>query len=502
MKIAILYPPITRNNEFPLLTQNRQFKFSNSLQVRIYPVVMSYLATLLKNNGHQVLYLDGINSRMSPALFEASVLKFKPDFAVMETKAPMVRAHWEYIGLLKEKLEETNFILIGDHVSFYPEESIRNSKADYVIRGSDYDLIITDLIEHLSTKKGSMPAGVYTREGNTGPEKLYDLNQLPVIDRELTRWDLYGEAYLYHPVAYIMTGRGCGGSNSNKNFTSNKETTEKYGTRMPGLCTFCIWQYAYYRCSARLMSPKKVVDEIENLIVRYKVKEIFDDNESGAVWNIGWLKDFYEEMKRRDLLNKVILSSNARADSLTDETCQMLKKLNYRLLKIGVESGNDKTLQRLKKDETVEEIREGIKRAKQYGLIAMLTTMVGYPWEDEEDTARTFRFTKEIMLYKTHFGDSLQSSIIVPYPGTPLYKEALKNKWFIMDPEDYDKFDMAHQILKSSIDSAKWCKKLWRIHLHPVFLLRSFLTLRKWQDIKLAFRGLISLLGHLRDYEK
>ncbi len=299
-----------------------------------------------------------------------------------------------------------------------------------------------------------------------------------------------------------MSGRGCGGSNSYKNFKSKKKCQDPYGTKMPGLCSFCIWQYAYYKVSARLLPPEKVVDDIENLVRNFHVKEVFDDNESGAVWSYEWLKDFYKEMKRRNLTGKVIISSNARADSLTDDVCKMLKKLNFRLLKIGVESGNNKTLNILKKDESVEEIVEGIKRAKRYGLIAMLTTMVGYPWENEKDTYNTYKVTKKIMLYKTHFGDSLQSSIIVPYPGTPLFNQALRKDWFIIDPKDYRKFDMANQILKTSIDSSKWCKKIWKIHLHPLFLLKSFFSLRKWRDLKLAFHGLISLFGHLQDYEK
>jgi radical SAM superfamily enzyme YgiQ (UPF0313 family) len=205
-------------------------------------------------------------------------------------------------------------------------------------------------------------------------------------------------------------------------------------------------------------------------------------------------------MKKRGLTGKVSISSNARADSLTDSVCQLLKKSGFRLLKIGIESGNDKTLKMLKKDESTAETMAGVKKAKDHGLIAMLTTMVGYPWEDEKDAFQTYHFTKEIMLYKTHFGDSLQSSIVVPYPGTPLYRQALKNKWFIVHPRKYEDFDMAHQILKTSIDTVKWCRKMWRIHLHPLFILKSIFTLRKWKDIKLALRGTISLLGHLRDY--
>ena len=505
MRIAIIYPPITYNNEYPLLTQNRQFKYTNSRKVRIYPLVIAYLATMLKNDNNEVLYLDGINLRLSMKNFEKRLTSFKPDFTILETKAPIIKKHWQYINELKKKIN-TKIILVGDHIIFYPEESLLKSEADYTIAGGDYDFIIRDLIRYYKNETDKMPSGVYYKKDgeikNSGIAKFYNLNELPIIDRDLTQWNIYGEAYLYHPVAYILSGRGCGGSNSFKNFKSNKKEFKKYETKMAGLCTFCIWQYSLWKCSARLMSPSKVVDEIENLIKNYKIKEIFDENESGAIWSYEWLKDFYEEMKKRNLLGKITISSNARADSLNDKTLKLLKKLNYRLLKIGVESGNNKTLKLLKKDETIEEIVEGIKRAKRYGLIAMLTTMVGYPWENEEDTKRTYKVTKEIMLYKTHFGDSLQASIIIPYPGTPLYREAIKNKWLIVKPDDYEKFDMAHQILKTDIDTEKWCKKIWKIHLHPLFLLKSFLSIRKLSDIKLAIGGLISLFGHLKDYKE
>ena len=434
MRVALIYPPIKYKNEYPLLTQNRQFKFTNSREVRIYPVVMAYLATMLKNDGNEVLYLDGINLRMKFEEFNKKLLEFSPDYIVIETKAPILKKHWEYINWIKENIHSTQVILVGDHIVFYPEESLNFSKADICIAGGDYDFIIRDFIRFRQGKIAKMPSGIFFREGNkiksSGFAKFYNLNELPLIDRDLTMWHIYGEAYLYHPCGYIMSGRGCGGSNSWKNFKSRKKITEKYQTKMPGLCSFCIWQHSFWRCTARLQSPQKVVDEIENLYKNYKIEEVFDDNESGALWNEEWLVDFHKEMKKRNLIGKISISTNARADSLTDSVCKLLKETGFRLLKIGVESGN------------------------------------------------------------------------LPYPGTPLYNEALRKDWFIVDPKNYEKFDMAHQILKTSINTAKWCKKMWRIHLHPLFIIKSILTLRHWKDIKLALRGFISLLGHLQDYRE
>jgi len=503
MKIAVVYPPIKYKNEYPLLSQNRQFKYTNSLEVRIYPLVMASLATMLKEDKHDVLYLDGVNERLSMEVFEQQVSAFQPDILILETKAPIIQKHWEYINEFKTKNPDIKIILVGDHVCFYPEESLEQSKTDYVISHGDYDFIIRDLIRFLEKKQDEMPGDVhYKKDGNlisTGHTKFYNLDEAPEIDRNLTKWHIYGEAYLYHPVAYILSGRGCGGAN-------NRETNlGQYKSNLPGRCTFCIWQYAFWKAGARMRDPDKVALEIKHLVENYKVKEVFDDNESGGVWDKEWLENFYIAMKKYGVLGKVRISSNARADNLADvEVCKLLKKLGYRLLKIGVESGNNKTLDILKKDEHINAIKQGIMNAKDYGLVVLMTTMVGYPWETEEETKETFDVTKELMLYKTHFGDSLQASIIMPYPGTPLYNEALKNKWFLdsFDPKDYKSFDMAHQILKTSGNPEAWCKKMWKIHLHPLFLLKSFFTLRSWNDIKLAIRGLISLFGHLKDYEE
>ena len=54
--------------------------------------------------------------------------------------------------------------------------------------------------------------------------------------------------------------------------------------------------------------------------------------------------------------------------------------------------------------------------------------------------------------------------------------------------------------LKSQIDTTYWCRKNWKIHLHPLFLLKSLFSIRSITDFKIAFRGLKSLLGHIRDY--
>ena len=205
-------------------------------------------------------------------------------------------------------------------------------------------------------------------------------------------------------------------------------------------------------------------------------------------------------MKQEGLIGKFWISSNARADSLDDETCNLMKKIGYRLLKVGLESGNNKTLEIINKGETIEEIKKGVKNAKRQGMVVLMTTMVGYPWEGEEEVKKTYEVTKELMMYKTKIGDSLQSSVIMPYPHTPLYELAKKKNWLIYDSKDYEKLDQTRQILKSSIDTQKWCKKIWAIHTSPLFVLKTLLSVRNKNDFELLIRGIKSILGHLGDY--
>ncbi len=488
MKVAIVYPPLGQDQGHPHLGQNRQFRYTHSRAVKIYPIVPATAATLLKQNGIDVLYLDGINLELSDREYEQRLEQFGPDLVMLETKAPVIDLHWQYMDKYKAQHPDTILVLVGDHVTAFPDESLERCQVDYVLLGGDYDVSLLQLVRHIEDA-APLPGGAHYRQDdgilNTGPfEMLDDLDQLPFIDRDLTMWQNYGEAYLYKPCTYIMSGRGCGRSDGGG-----------------GVCTFCIWQQNLWQRIPRLRSPENVVAEIDHLVNSYGVAEIFDDNDGGAVWSLDWLRGFHREMKRRGLIGRVHFSCNARADSLTPEACDLMKRTGFRLLKVGLESGNDETLRRLNKRESVEEIKRGIKTAKDAGLRILITTMVGYPWETEEQAHQTYQVAKELMTYKARAGDSLQSSVIVPYPGTPLYHEAMKNGWLLYGPEEYAKYDMSGPVLKTEVDTDHWCARMWRVHYEPLFLAGSFFSIRSFDDIRLLLGGVSSLWGHISDYQ-
>jgi radical SAM superfamily enzyme YgiQ (UPF0313 family) len=439
---------------------------------------------MLKNEGHRVLWHDGIINRVPIDEYNQALYDFSPEIVMIETKTPMINRHWSYIADLKKNLD-AKVVLVGDHVSWNPKESLTKSEADFVVASGDFDYGMMSVCNHIDDG-AKLSGGVWYREEDriesSGPPELVDnLDALPFID-----WDLIGcnyhEAYLHRPTGYIMTGRGCGG-----------------GPCGAGACAFCVWQHTLWQLKGRLRSPAHVADEIAQMTDKYGFKEIFDDNESGAIYSKKWLTQFYEEMADRGLVGEVTLSSNSRADNLDDETCRLLKKTGFRLLKVGLESGSNETLKRINKKETIEQIETGTKNAKDHGLRVKLTTMTGFPWETEEDVRKTYQVTKRLMVYKARFGDCLQSSVLVPYPGTPLYYQALQNDWFSIDPLNYDEYDMSKPVLKCSYDPMAWCEKIWKLHKAPLFVLRSLVSLRSFDDLKLGMTGFRSLQGHEED---
>ena len=515
MKVMISYPPL-KGTRCPLLSQNRQFQWFHN-PTYIYPVVPAYAATLLKKNGFEVIWNDCIAENWSYEKFLDFVQKEKPNLIAIETKTPVIKQHWKIINDLK-KLSTINYrlstVLFGDHVTALPEESFQNSQVDFVLTGGDYDFLLLNLCNALS---GSLPTtyyllptllepGIYYRDNgqinpstalridgersrtikNTGHFKLnHDLDSLPFIDRELTRWQLYAYKngnYKLTPGTYIMAGRDC-------------------WWRRNGGCTFCSWTALYP--SWRVRSVENVLDEIGELIERYRIREIMDD--TGTFPAGEWLREFCQGMIKRGYNKRVNFDCNLRFGALTNEDYQLMAKAGFRFLLYGLESASQETISRLNKNikvATVEEELREVKRANREGkgrLEPHVTCMVGYPWETKDEAEKTIQMTKD--LFAKGLIDTLQATIMIPYPGTALFEECRKNEW--LKSEDWNRFDMSQPVIKTPMGDMRVMRltqSIYKSFISPRFLFGKIISIRNIDDLKFFWRAGKAVLGHLRDF--
>jgi len=497
LKISISYPPLESDKGIPLLSQNRQFQWFSE-PTYIYPMVPAYAATLLKENGFEVIWDDGIAEGLTYEQWIDRIKKEKPDVIAIETKTPVVKRHWKIINDLKQlatRNPQPVTVLMGDHVTALPEESMVNSQVDFVLTGGDYDFLLLNLCRSLAIRNPQpatrnfqlstdLSPGIWYREEgrikNTGQCELnHDLNSLPPIDRDLTKWKLYSEKngnYKYLPGTYTMAARDC----------------------WWGKCSFCSWTTIYPGAKYRAQSPEKMLDEVGMLVKKYGVREIMDDSGTFPVGE--WLAEFCQGMIKRGYNKRVKIDCNMRFGILGEQEYKMMAKAGFRFILFGLESANQKTLDRIDKNLKIEKIAEGVKFAKQAGLDPHITVMMGYPWETKEDARKTIELAQH--LFKCGYVDTLQATIVIPYPGTPLFKECKENGWLLT--EDWDRYDMREQIMSSPVsgeDIKELTQMLYKSFISPQFFLRKVLSIRGADDLRFFWRAGKKIIGHLTDFK-
>jgi anaerobic magnesium-protoporphyrin IX monomethyl ester cyclase len=494
LKISISYPPLESKKGTPLLSQNRQFQWFSD-PTYIYPMIPVSAATLLKKNGYDVFWDDAIAEGLSYKQWLERIIREKPDVVAIETKTPVVKRHWKIIEDLKSRsLEIENLptgeagwklkiVLMGDHVTALPEESLENSQVDFVLAGGDYDFILLSIAKKLSGQ-GKLEGGVYYRDGdeiiNSGKYDLskHSLDKLPPINRELTRWKLYAYKngnYKYTPGSYVMNARDC----------------------WWGKCSFCSWTTMFPGEKFRVRSVSKALDEIGNLI-SLGIKEVMEDSGSLPIGN--WLENFCQGMIERGYNKKIKISCNMRLNAIKDiEIYKLMKKAGFRMILFGLESANQETLDKINKGLKTEEIEPALKICKSVGLEPHITVMVGYPWETKNDIENTLSLAKK--LFKKGYVDSLQATLIIPYPGTPLYKYCQENNLLLTN--DYGRFDQREPVMKTEMspeELKKMVGRFYRSFMAPRFFWNKLKSIRSFNDLRFIAQAGKKVFGHLVDF--
>ena len=483
MKVAVCYPPLPSEKGVPLLSQNRQFQWF-SRPTYIFPVVPATAATMLKKAGHEVFWLDGIAEEWTTDEFERRLAECAPDLVVLETKTPVVKRHWKWVADHVAAAGEgraVRYVLVGDHVTALPEETMDACPVDYILAGGDWDFLLRNLVES-GFDPAKLEPGIWYREGgavkNTGRFRLdHDLNSAPWIDRDLAHWRLYARKngnFRRTPGTYVMSGRDC----------------------WHAKCTFCSWTTLYPKYRTR--DPVDVVNELEMLVEKYGVREVMDDSGSFPVGE--WLRTFCGEIVRRGLQKRLRIDCNMRFGRLTFDDYRMMRKAGFRLVLFGVESANQATLDRFVKALRVEDVEKGAEWAHRAGLDVHLTFMFGHAWEGPAEVEKTVCLARR-MLAKG-WASTLQCTITIPYPGTPLFRE-LKEAGGLATL-DWDEYDMRRQVtitpLVSEDDIKRAVRRVYAGFFQPEALLRRLCSFRALFDFGFWYRGLRSVLGHILDF--
>ena len=157
LRVAISFPPFKSDKGIPLLSQNRRYqvfstrasggsgvvrllnRFVGNNATLIFPVLPALAATLLKRNGHEAIWMDGIAEGWTWEEYCRQLELARPDLIVIETKTPSAPQIYQSISDLKLRFPEMKIALLDDHVTALPEEAFLFCNVDFTIRGGQFD---------------------------------------------------------------------------------------------------------------------------------------------------------------------------------------------------------------------------------------------------------------------------------------------------------------------------------------------------------------------------
>ncbi len=400
------------------------------------------LSAYLRKMGHEIHLMDYTwGGKIDDCV--KKVKESKTDLVGFSVRSGVFRF---CVRLAKELRSNFDIPIIfgGVHPTVAPEECIAEESVDMICIGEG-ELALAELLN-------KMDKGVEIRDtGNLWFKKrgeiirnpvrplIKDLDKLPIIDRELFKYETYCEANA--GTADIIVSRGC-----------------------PFSCTYCINPFLSklygnsYR-HLRYHSVDYVLGEISSLVENYPVKSIFFRDDIFPPSTI-WLREFAEKYPKNF---NIPFLCGTRVELVTREVCTLLKNANCFYLGIGIESGSEKIRREvLNRPMTNQQIVDAFRTAKEAGLNVGSFNMVGLPLETKKEMQETVALNRKVK------PDLLAVSIFTPYPGTELQKWCKQRGW--IKKCDIPSIHRAKSIMKYPQVSGRNIVWWWKTFRFRVFL--------------------------------
>lgn len=458
-RVLLIYPPSPVINR-----EDRCQQPTKELLVipPLPPTDLMYLASIAENCGFEAIirdYSQGGN-------FEADLKEIQPNYLVANIATPTFKSDMMAVQHAKEIVPSICTIVKGAPFLTYNTNTIyENPFIDYVIIG-EAELTLKDILDGVPDNE---ILGICYRE-NFQPVKndkrpfIDNLDILPFPARHLVDNSIYRRPDNGKVQAVIKVARGC-----------------------PFHCFFCL-ATPVSGAKVRTRSPENIVAELKVCVEKYNIKNFLFWSD---IFNFDreWTLELCQKIIESGL--KITWSSNTRADTMDDEMAKMMYKSGCRLVSIGVESGSQKMLDNIGKKITLDDIRNTVKILKKNKIKIYNYFVIGLPWETEETVEETIKFAIEL---DSNF---ISFYTATPLPGTKYFAYAMLNKLVEGNLDFrsayYEPVVRSEHLSKERIfELHKQAVK--RFYLRPKFILKTFLSLRSFAEVKNYFVAGINLL--------
>ena len=352
-------------------------------------------------------YLNSLNNLDLPVWREIyeRINDYSPDIVGITAMTSLFNSALNVAQLVKSLDSEIPVVLGGVHPTILPQETIKNTKVDIVVRGEG-EYTFLDILKNFNNLNEVL--GITYKENgqiinNPARPLIQNLDELPFPAKHLIF-----EHEKYPPEAFgnIFASRGC-----------------------PFHCIFCASHKIWTR-KVRYRSPENVIEEIIHVKKNFNTT-LFRFEDDSFTLKKKWIYELCDVLLKEKL--KIKWVAETRADVVDDRLIKTMKSAGCKMLDIGVESGSEKTLKIIKKGVTLEQIRNAFNIIKSNKILTNAFFIIGFPWESKKEIEMTTVFMKELNPFHSFF------SISTPYPGTELF-DIYKNESLLPENIDWAKF--------------------------------------------------------------
>ncbi len=385
------------------------------------PQGLCHLAAVFPQERYQVSIVDAQALFMGVEDTVREIIRKDPDYVGIMTFTISMSTVARLHDMLLTALPGVTIILGGPHINACPEETFARYpqfKIAVMNEGEETFPELISVLEHggdISVVKGIIMSDGDGAAVRTDARPL--IRDLDVLPRP--RWDLLPflpdhyrpstMTYRKLPAVAVVTSRGC-----------------------PHGCVFC--DRSVFGRKWRAHGSGTVLQWIEYLTKSFGIRDINFQDDHFMVDKVR-LSEICEGICRNH--PELIWSTIGRADAVDQKSARLMKKAGCWQIAFGIESGSQRILDVLKKDETIEQVESAVQIIKENGMTVKGLFMAGCPTETIETLQETELFIKKLKL------DYVSMSAFTPTPNTEIFTHWKEyGDWDGATPDDWNKLNL------------------------------------------------------------
>jgi anaerobic magnesium-protoporphyrin IX monomethyl ester cyclase len=304
---------------------------------------------------------------------------------------------------VKENNPDLPTIWGGWHPSIFPESTLKDEESiDIIVQGQG-EFIFKDLVEAFAAglSINDIKGICFRTENNdiikTPQESIIDINHTLSMDYSLIDVEEYFKRKGRRQLDYISS-IGC---------------TYR--------CAFCADPFVFKRKFSAL-SSQRVADEIEMLYKQFSFSDINFQDDTFFTYPERILSLSKELINRNIKIQWTATMRADQGDRISQEDFNLLADSGLKRLLVGVESGSQEMMDKLKKDIKKEQVIHTAEKCIKAGIHIQFPFIVGLPDESDKEFEESINFAIELLNMSDLFSPSF--FYFKPYPGSNITEKA------------------------------------------------------------------------------